>query len=89
MVQEIVSWLIQHPETGWAVVLFYLGWEIRGPRGKISEMTTMIKSVIIVVRSMARTNEEIDTEAVDEYLVDNGQEPSDFIRDDEMDIDKE
>jgi hypothetical protein len=56
-------------------------WEIRGPRGKINELTSLIKSSITVIRALARVHEEVDTNQVDEYLVENGAEPGDFIRD--------
>lgn len=78
----VIAWLLENPEVGWVVVILYLMWEIRGPRGKIAELTHMIKSITTVVRGLARVHDNIDTQQVDEYLVENGMEPSDFIEGD-------
>ena len=76
----MIEWLLDNPETGWVAVLIYLAWEIRGPKGKVNSIKNDIKSVTVVVRALARSNENIDSEQVDEYLVEeNGSEPSDFI----------
>lgn len=75
---QIPSW-VTADLAGWALTLLYLIYEIRGPRGKIKELTGLLKNTIIVVRGLARVHEEVDTEKVDEYLVENGMEPSDFI----------
>jgi len=75
----IIGWFLNNPEIGWVGVILYLMWEIRGPYGKINELMQMIKSVITVVRGLARVHDEVDTDVVDEYLVENGMEPGDFI----------
>jgi len=77
----LIGWLLANPEIGWVAVILYLMWEIRGPWGKINELMKLIKSVITVVRGLARVHEDVDTQTVDEYLVENGMEPGDFIRD--------
>ena len=75
-----VGWLLSNPEVGWLAVLVYLMWEIRGPKGKVKEIESSIKSVITVIRAIARANNKVNTEEVDQYLVDeNGSEPGDFI----------
>ena len=76
----MIPWLLNHPEVGWLAVLAYLAWEIRGPKGQIKALSKSIGSVIVVVRAIARANNNIDAEEVDNYLVDeNGSQPSDFL----------
>mgnify|MGYP006266881253 CR=1 FL=1 len=79
----LIGWLLANPEIGWVAVILYLMWEIRGPWGKINELMKLIKSVITVVRGLARVHDDVDTETVDDYLVENGMEPGDFIRKDD------
>lgn len=71
------------PEYGWILVLAYGWYEIRF--GRISEylekLDDKLTSTIIVIRAIVRTNPQVNTEKVDDYLVDNGHEPSDFITD--------
>jgi len=95
MFTDIVGWMLDNPEVGWVVVILYLGWEIRGPKGAVHEMRSTVNNTIVVIRALARVHEEVDTERVDEYLVDNGSEPGDFIDidfkdddDDEDDVSK-
>lgn len=78
-VEGLVSWLLNNPEVGWVVVVLYLMWEIRGPKGKINELTKMLRNIVTVVRALARTHDEVDTQKVDEYLTSDGHEPGDFI----------
>lgn len=75
----IVGWLLENPEVGWVVTIGYLVWEIRGPKGAIKELKCSIQSSIVVIRALARTQDEIETSKVDDYLTQNGSEPSDFI----------
>jgi len=78
----LVGWILAHPELGWIVAIIYLVIEIRTPWGKIKELTDLIKNVVTVVRALARVHNDIDTEGVDEYLLENGMDPQDFISDD-------
>lgn len=48
---------------------------------EVRETKHLLVSTITVLRAVVRTNEEVDTDKVDEYLVENGVEPDDFIRD--------
>lgn len=77
---DIIATYIQ-PELGWILVIVYGWYEARF--GRINQYLTgldkKLTSTIIVIRALTRTNDRIDTEKVDEYLVDNGTEPSDFI----------
>ena len=75
----IVSWLLENPEVGWVVVVLYLMWEIRGPKGQIARLVHQLEAIVVVVRALARVHDDIDTKEVDEYLTNNGNEPSDFI----------
>lgn len=47
---------------------------------EVKETKQLLVSTITVLRAVVRTNEEVDTDKVDEYLVENGVEPDDFIR---------
>lgn len=80
----IIGWMLDNPEAGWVVTILYLAWEIRGPKGAIHQLRRSLDSSIIVIRALARSHNDIDTEMVDGYLVENGHEPSDFIKEDEM-----
>lgn len=76
----VLEWLLNNPEIGWVGVFLYIFWEIRGPNGKVKEITESIRSITVVVRALARANTKIDTKEVDSYLTDeNGSEPGDFI----------
>lgn len=78
-----LEFVISHPDLfGWAGTLLYLIYEIRGPRGRINELMGLLKNTVVVVRGLARVHSNVDTESVDDYLVENGMEPSDFIEDD-------
>jgi len=46
---------------------------------QINDTHTLLVSSVTVLRAVVRTNEEVDTERVDEYLVENGVEPEDFL----------
>ncbi|AGC34493.1 hypothetical protein HVTV-2_gp125 [Haloarcula virus HVTV-2] len=48
---------------------------------EVRETKHLLVSTITVLRAVVRTNDEVDTDKVDEYLVENGVEPDDFIRD--------
>jgi hypothetical protein len=47
---------------------------------EVRETKHLLVSTITVLRAVVRTNDEVDTERVDDYLVENGVEPDDFIR---------
>ena len=79
-IEALIGWLLENPEVGWIVTIAYLAWEIRGPKGKIKQIQSSIQSTIVVIRAVARANNEIDAEEVDSYLIDeNGSEPGDFL----------
>jgi hypothetical protein len=80
---EVVSFVFENPELGWIVVLVYLAYELRGERGRIYKLDKKITSAIVVIRALSRKGAEgVDEEIVDEYLVENGMEPGDFIKED-------
>ena len=78
---NIAEWGLKYPELGWILVLAYLFIELRSKYGKIYDLRHMLLSAITVIRALARVHNDIDTEAVDEYLLENGTEPDDFIFD--------
>lgn len=80
IIESLIPWMLNHPEAGWVVVLAYLAYELRGSRGALYQLDKKITSAIIVIRALARTDEKMDEDAVDEYLVENGMEPGDFIQ---------
>lgn len=86
---DITTWAIANPELGWIIVGLYLIFEIRTRYGRIAELYGMILSIITVVRALARVHDEVDTEKVDEYLLENGTEPGDFIQSKEDIVDEE
>lgn len=75
-----VSWFLSNPEVGWVVIMLYLIWEIRGPKGAVKELKKSIHATGTVVRALARVQEDVDTEKVDGILTENGHEPNDFIQ---------
>lgn len=50
---------------------------------EVRETKRLLISTITVLRAVVRTNDEVDSDKVDEYLVENGVEPDDFIRESE------
>jgi hypothetical protein len=78
-IESILPWLLNNPEVGWVVVMAYLAYELRGKRGRLYKLDKKLTSAIIVIRALARTDDEMDEDTVDEYLVENGMEPEDFI----------
>jgi hypothetical protein len=93
VVESLLQFLIENPEWGWVAVLgfgieqLFAPWKTRTKK-LIEKIETRVQSVedgqkaqMTVIRALARVHEEIDTEEVDKYLVQNGAEPSDFIRD--------
>lgn len=78
----MIEWLLENPQVGWVGVILYLMWEIRGPKGKIKELTDSLHQITVVVRGLARANDDVDTEKVDDLLADNGTEPGDVIETD-------
>lgn len=80
LVVEIVQFLLDYPELGWIPTLLYLIIELRTKRGIVKgKLMEMIRANTVVVRAIARTNDQIDTEAAENLLTDNGHEPGDFI----------
>ena len=75
----VVDWIVSNPETGWVIVLAYVVYEIRGRRGRISQLFNEIDKVVIVVRGIARATDGVKTEKVDQFLTQNGNEPGDFV----------
>lgn len=82
---DVAKWTMQNPELGWIVVLAYLFLELRSRYGRIHDLRFMVLSAITVIRALARVQEDIDTKAVDDYLLENGTEPDDFISDPDED----
>lgn len=78
-----ISWVFQffveNPELGWIAIFAYLIIELRTPRGRLYNLDKKITSSIIVIRAIARVHDELDEDEVDNYLVENGMEPGDFI----------
>lgn len=73
-----VEWVLDNPDVGWVVLILYLMWEIRGPKGAIHDLKLQIEKSGTIIRALARVHDDIETEQVDEYL--NGtKEPNDFI----------
>lgn len=73
-----VEWVLDNPDVGWIVLILYLMWEIRGPKGAIHDLKVQIEKSGTIIRALARVHDDIETEQVDEYL--NGtKEPNDFI----------
>jgi len=90
LIGEAIKWALANPDLGWIIVVVYLGWELRGKRGTIAKTNKMILSAITVIRALARVHDDIDTQQVDDYLLENGTEPNDFIKeDDELQEDPE
>lgn len=76
----IIEFLFEYPELGWIPTLVYLILELRSKRGIVKgKVMEMIRANTVVVRAIARTNEDIDTEEAEKLLTDNGSKPSDFI----------
>ena len=71
--------IFDYPEFGWLIVFAYLIIEIRTKKGRIYQLNNQLNSAIVVIRAIARTTDEVKTSKVDEYLAENGSEPSDFI----------
>jgi len=53
-------------------------------RDEVVETKHMLVSTITVLRAVVRTNDDVSTEKVDEYLVENGVQPDDFIRETDL-----
>ena len=78
-VVDLVETLLKYPELGWVLVLGYLYVELRSPRGRIQRMDERILAITTVVRALSRVHGDVETSEVDKYLVENGQEPDDFL----------
>lgn len=46
---------------------------------EVRETKQLLVSTITVLRAVVRTNKDVDTVSVDEYLVENGVSPDDFL----------
>lgn len=78
---DAFQFIFDYPELGWILVIIYLAYELRGERGRIYQLDKKITSAIVVIRALSREGaENVDEEIVDKYLVENGMEPSDFIK---------
>ncbi len=75
----IVETIFDYPEFGWIIILVYLIVEIRTKKGRIYQLNNQLNAAIVVIRAIARTTDEVKTNKVDQYLSNNGSEPSDFI----------
>lgn len=80
---EIFQWVVNHPELGWILLFLWLLFELRSDKGRIYQLDKKITGAIIVVRALAKQEQAIDEDKVDDYLVENGMEPEDFFRQDE------
>jgi len=83
-ITDLIQFIFDYPELGWILVMGYLAYELRGKRGRIYKLDKKITSSIVVIRALSREGAEgVDEEIVDEYLVENGMEPEDFIKGEE------
>lgn len=94
VVEGLVGYLISHPEWGWALVLtfgleqLFAPWETQTKKlllkveKRIQELEQAQVAQMTVIRALARVEEDIDTQEVDDYLESNGVSPDDFINDD-------
>lgn len=75
-----VAWALEHPELGWIILMLYVGYELRGERGQVQKLDRKLTAAVTVIRALARVEDGVDHEAVDEYIASSlGAEPSDFI----------
>lgn len=79
MATQIVEFVLKYPEFGWVLVLVYMLIEVRHPRGRIRKLDKKITNNTIVIRAISRVTEGIREKEVDDYLVENGMEPEDFL----------
>lgn len=82
MVSELIGvldFILKYPELGWILAVAYLAYELRGRHGRIYKLDKKMTSAIIVIRALSRAEDTVDEDTVDEYLVENGMEPEDFI----------
>lgn len=77
-IDSAVGWILNNPNIGWLFVLAYLMWEIRGKHGRIAVLIKEIDKLTVVIRGVARANERVDDDRVDEFL-EGSEEPSDFL----------
>lgn len=75
----VFEFVVEHPELGWILLSAWLFVELRTKYGKLHAFDKKITGAIIVIRALAKKDEAIDEEAVDDYLVENGMEPEDFF----------
>lgn len=83
-----ITWVLDNPELGWILLILYLVWEIRGPKGAIHDLRMHIEKSATIIRALARVHDDIETEQVDKYL--NGyKEPNDFIQEENEESDNQ
>lgn len=75
----ILEFVLEHPELGWILLFGWLFLELRTPYGRFFQLDKKITGAIIVIRALAKKDDLINEEAVDDYLVENGMEPEDFF----------
>lgn len=79
MLFDVLEWTIENPEIGWVFALFYLVYELRGPKGAVRNLHEHIHDTTVVVRALAKVHSDVDSDMVDETLGSEDQEPSDFL----------
>lgn len=87
----VLCWLIYQiygPKFGIETRLYGLLLEFKEAlddlRGRIANIETRQENHIQVTRAQSRIHPEMDEEEVDEYLVENGIDPNDFINETDM-----
>lgn len=76
---DLLEIAVSTPELGWIFLFGWLFFELHHKRGRIAQLDKKITGSVIVIRALARKEQAIDEQQVDEYLVENGMEPSDFF----------
>lgn len=91
-VDALTQFILENPEWGWLIVAggateqIFAPWETKtkGLIGRVEKrvenVEDMGKAQMTVIRALVRVHDDIDTERVDDYLVENGVEPDEFIR---------
>ena len=78
---SFLDFIVKNPEVSTVVILLYLAWELRGPKGAFSTLKNDLDNLAMVVRALAKVHDDIDDNMVDMYVFGDGTEPSDFILD--------
>lgn len=78
--EAVIAWMFSNPEVGWVIVILYLVVELRTKKGALYKVNKNVDNLVVVVRALARVNDDIDTSRVDEFLSDKRiGEPLDFL----------